>query len=140
MSPLLTTFCDFYRHLSLESLELIDAIYDQNVELQDPVHRITGLPAVKHYFNTMLANTGYCRFLIEQAIEQNGEAFVSWQMSYVHRNIGNGQAIQVSGVSHIKYNQRVHYHRDYFDLGEMVYEQLPLLGTAVRAVKKRMAR
>jgi hypothetical protein len=29
-------------------------------------------------------------------------------------------------------------HRDYFDLGAMLYEQLPLLGAVVRTLKGRL--
>lgn len=139
MKPLLKTFCAFYRSLELQSLENIEAVYADDIELQDPVHRIKGLDAVKTYFATMLANTEYCRFSIERVVEQESEAFVSWQMAFVHQKLGSGKEVTVSGVTHLRFNKRVFYHRDYFDLGEMVYEQLPLLGTAIRAIKNRIA-
>jgi hypothetical protein len=33
---------------------------------------------------------------------------------------------------------KVLYQRDYYDAGEMLYEHLPVLGWAVRGVKKRV--
>ncbi|HGP4674712.1 TPA: nuclear transport factor 2 family protein, partial [Vibrio cholerae O1] len=33
---------------------------------------------------------------------------------------------------------KVTYHRDYFDMGEMLYEQLPVLGQVIRAIKRRL--
>ena len=33
---------------------------------------------------------------------------------------------------------KVCQHRDYFDLGAMLYEQLPLLGPVVRTIKMRL--
>ena len=35
-------------------------------------------------------------------------------------------------------NGKIYYHRDYFDMGAMVYEQLPLLGRIVRKIKQRL--
>jgi hypothetical protein len=35
-------------------------------------------------------------------------------------------------------NDRVVLQRDYYDAGEMIYEHLPLLGWAVRSVKRRV--
>ncbi|MBM3418431.1 MAG: transcriptional regulator [Bacteroidetes bacterium] len=32
------------------------------------------------------------------------------------------------------------YHRDYFDLGEMVYEQIPVFGKIIKTMKSRMAK
>jgi len=32
------------------------------------------------------------------------------------------------------------YHKDYYDLGEMVYEHIPLLGFFVKKIKKRLAK
>jgi len=139
VKPLLKTFCEFYRSLELQSLENIAALYAHDIELQDPVHRIKGLDALTAYFTALLANTEYCRFSIEHVVEQESEAFVSWQMAFVHRKLGSGKEVSVSGVTHLRFHERVFYHRDYFDLGEMVYEQLPLLGTAIRAIKNRIA-
>ncbi|HDY7901818.1 TPA: nuclear transport factor 2 family protein, partial [Vibrio vulnificus] len=50
-----------------------------------------------------------------------------------------GACVEVKGVSHLKFEAgKVIYHRDYFDLGEMLYENLPLLGGIIRAIKQRL--
>jgi hypothetical protein len=46
----------------------------------------------------------------------------------------------VQGSSHLKgVGDKVVYHRDYLDLGAMLYEQLPLLGRVIRSLKNRAA-
>jgi len=32
------------------------------------------------------------------------------------------------------------YHRDYFDMGAFVYENIPVLGSVVRYTKKRLSK
>jgi limonene-1,2-epoxide hydrolase len=44
----------------------------------------------------------------------------------------------VTGVSEIKFDERITYHRDYFDVGSMFYEQVPILKTIIQALKKRL--
>ena len=41
-----------------------------------------------------------------------------------------------SGISRLTIAEgRVLHHRDYFDAGELLYENLPLLGSAIRLVR-----
>ena len=45
----------------------------------------------------------------------------------------------LDGASHLRLaDNRIAYQRDYYDLGAMLYEHIPLLGGAVRAVKARL--
>jgi hypothetical protein len=35
-------------------------------------------------------------------------------------------------------NGKIYYHRDYFDMGAMLYEHLPLLGRIIQRLKHRL--
>ncbi len=63
-----------------------------------------------------------------------------WRMDLRARGLKRGELVQLDGVSHIRFNadNLVDYHRDYFDMGQFVYEHVPVLGWAVRRVKKRL--
>ena len=55
-----------------------------------------------------------------------------------HRKVGGGEPIILDGVSVFKYEEgKAVYQRDYFDLGAMIYEKVPVLGSVVRWIKKR---
>jgi hypothetical protein len=43
-------------------------------------------------------------------------------------------------MSYLQFDKagKVRYHRDYFDLGAMLYEHLPLLGSLVKTIKRRL--
>jgi hypothetical protein len=70
------------------------------------------------------------------------EGYVQWQMNFSHPRLKGGKTIVVDGASYLRFNEagKVSYHRDYFDLGAMLYEQLPLLGRIIVAVKRRLGR
>ena len=49
--------------------------------------------------------------------------------------------INVDGITQLKVvDDIIVYHKDYYDLGEMVYEHIPLLGYFVKKIKTRLAK
>ncbi len=139
MSPILERFCHFYRELDQRPLSELASIYANDIEFQDPVHRVSGLPALHAYFERSMDQVLRCRFDIESVDELDGEAYLRWSMRLAHPRLNGGATITVPGVSHLRFNSHIHWHRDYFDLGAMLYEQLPLLGSIIRTLKRRLA-
>lgn len=139
MSPALAQFCTFFREFNAASLADIAHVYSANAVFQDPVHHIVGREKIARYFARLLFNTSQCQFSIDTVIEQHNCAFVSWILRFSHPRLKAERRIEVSGASHLQFSERIDYHRDYFDLGQMLYEQLPLLGAIIRHIKSRLA-
>jgi hypothetical protein len=58
-----------------------------------------------------------------------------------HPRIRSGKIVRVEGSSFIKtHDGQVIYHREYYDLGSLVYENLPIFGSLTRFIKSRLAR
>ena len=71
-------------------------------------------------------------------IAEENEAAIYWNMSYQHPRLNGGKIVNVQGSSHLKgCDDKVIFHRDYIDLGAMLYEQVPLLGRIIRFLKRR---
>lgn len=139
MNHIIKDFCDYYQDLTQESLSQLDEIYTNDAEFIDPLHTIQGLKNITNYFENMVGNTIYCRFDIEAVLEGEGEAFVTWVMHFAHPKLNNGKNISVPGSSHLKFNYAICYHRDYYDMGQMIYEQIPLLKTLIAKIKNRIS-
>ena len=61
-------------------------------------------------------------------------------MHFQHGKLKNGQPILVEGHSRLKFvDNKVICHRDYFDVGSMLYENVPVVGDLVRLIKNRAA-
>lgn len=129
-----------YRELLPASVEAMSTVYDAGVVFTDPVHRIAGLPALQEYTRQLLVNVRECRFECHRWIIDGDDALVQWVMHLRHPGLRGGTAIAVNGVSrlHINSDGRIDEHEDFYDLGAMVYENIPLLGAAVRSVKRRL--
>lgn len=131
---------EFYHSMDSSSLSQLPEIYHLHTVLIDPVGRHEGLDALRQYFEQLLAQTLYCRFDIQQTLTQDRETVLFWQMIYAHPRLNKGKELTLDGTSHLRFSEnRVIYQRDYYDLGAMLYEHVPLLGSAVKAVKSRLA-
>ena len=139
MSPALAVFCREYQRLGADNLEVLRDIYAPNIHFQDPSHQLAGIDTLVSYFENLFSNVKHCQFEIEQVMEQEGEAFVRWQMRFAHPKLNGGNTICVPGVSQLRFTEQIDSHRDYFDLGAMLYEHIPVMGALVKTIKRRLS-
>ena len=67
-------------------------------------------------------------------------AFVTWTMRFAHAQLRGGKPILVDGVSQLDIaGDKIVRQRDYYDMGAMIYENVPLLGFVVAGLRRRMA-
>lgn len=137
-SRLVARFQQTFQELRHDNLSRLGAVYADDVLFEDPLHRVEGLEALTVYFERMYAGVESIGFEFGEIVEAPGRAMLTWTMHMTHRRLRRGEPLALPGASHIRYDQRVHYHRDYFDAGALLYERLPLLGTVVRAVRRRV--
>ncbi|WP_345549474.1 nuclear transport factor 2 family protein [Microbulbifer aestuariivivens] len=140
MSGLIEELQQYYSDFSAVAGDssLLDSLYDEKVVFRDPVHQVEGLPALKRYFSDMSGGLTSCRFEFDRSVLSEGGACLPWQMHFSHRQLQGGRELSLRGCSLLHFNDRVYYHEDFYDLGAMVYEQVPLLGSVVRGIKKRL--
>ena len=138
MTPLIVEkFNAMYQTLDKDNLHLLSDLYSDDIVFVDALHEIKGLPALEQYFAGMYQNLLYCRFDIHDIQATESSAYLSWKMDYAHPKLGGKQNISVDGVTHLKFDDKITFHRDYADMGQMLYEQIPMLGSAIRFIKKQ---
>lgn len=129
---------EVYQNLSKDNLSQLTALYDEHVIFEDPAHRLEGADTLLAYFKTLYTRVEHCAFIISASQQIGDQGFLTWTMSLAHPKLKSGQLISVQGVSQLKFSKgRIIYQRDYFDLGQLLYENLPVLGSLVRGIKKR---
>lgn len=129
-----------YMRFDKKVLKTLPEIYSEDIQFRDPLHAVNGIINLSQYFDGMMGDLLECRFEFHHSLEmiERGEAILFWTMHYRHKKIAGGKPLELTGNSHLLFNEKVYYHRDYFDAGSMLYEHLPLLGAAIRYVKKRV--
>ncbi len=139
MDPL-NTFLDAFNRLDSTRLDLLDTMYHPDICFTDPAHSLKGIPALKQYFASLYENVRSIRFIFDTRMMSGNLAFVTWTMELSHPPLSKGRSISVDGCSHLSFapDGRVIFHRDYFDLGAMIYEHLPVVGGLIRTLKRRL--
>ncbi len=138
MSQLIDELLVFYRDFSADNLAAISDLYAEQAVFMDPVHKVVGQAAITEYFRAIMADVQACRFEFHNVKCADGQALLEWTMHFRHPKLG-GDSIAVDGCSVLDFSQKIDRHRDYYDLGEMLYEHVPVLGYAVRYLKHKLA-
>ena len=139
-NPLVDNFIELYQALNKNNLHLLGQVYGDDIIFTDPMHQISGLESLTQYFAKLYENVQHIQFEIKEVQQNDSQASLFWQMQYRHPKLNRGQLIRVDGMSQLKFNDKIYFHRDYFDLGQMLYEQVPCVGGVIRLLKTRAAK
>tara|TARA_R110002126_G_scaffold200330_1_gene347957 strand:- start:15789 stop:16232 length:444 start_codon:yes stop_codon:yes gene_type:complete len=133
-------FLAFYNALSHDGLSSLTDIYTEDIVFIDPVHQINNRQQLSEYFSHAYQRLNYCKFKAVSQVDAGQLSFISWEMTLSHPAIGKGKPLIVNGCTELRWRERhIYYHRDYYDLTELVYQHVPILGWATTKVKQRMA-
>jgi hypothetical protein len=116
-----------WNELRADNLHILDDYYDAKVAFTDPLGHETGLELVKRYYVNLYENVKEIEFKFEDAIYDDDKQFFSWTMHLTTDALNSGEPIKVSGATLLRFSNesgKVIYHRDYFDTGEFIYENV----------------
>lgn len=132
-----------YAALSKETVAQLEVLYAENVVFKDPANHIEGRDAMLAHFRNAYENVIQCRFEFNRSkmVVGSSTAYLNWVMYLRHSKIRHGKTIRVDGATLLEFsaNQQIIFHQDWFDLGAMVYEHLPLIGKIIRFLKLKIS-
>lgn len=141
-------FCKIYTDICQISPTELESIYANDILFIDPITTHRGIDEVKDYFANLLTQAQSCQFDIANIFtcsynssqsQSNVSHVVNWTMTLVLKN--NAKVITLDGTTQLGVNNdRIIYHKDYYDLGEMVYEHVPILGFIIKKIKGKLAK
>ncbi len=136
---LLDDFKRFYHEADVGSLDKLDRLYTEDVEFRDPVHTLHGRLALRRYLRELYRDCNSIRFdYLDEHITENG-ASIQWEMKFSHPRVSRGQPITVRGMTLVRFTDRIYYQEDCYDMGQMLYQHIPVLGAVVRYINRRLA-
>ena len=122
--------------------EVLDKLYHQDVVFEDPITKVEGLEELKAYYSHAYANVRSIKFDFKNIIEAGNTFTCEWDMHLKAKMLNFGRKITVRGLSLLEFDEessKVIHHRDYLDLGEMVYEQIPGVASVVKIIKSQLS-
>ena len=133
--------CELYIRLFEElSLELIDGIEDfvsVDIKFKDPFNDIIGLDTFRRLLVKMLDDVRGLKFEVTHRAWNQDVLFLRWSFQGQVKGLDYWK---VQGMSEINFNDQglVCQHIDHWDAAEQFYEKLPLIGTILRFIKRRL--
>lgn len=131
---------EFFNGLSATTMPLVDRFYAENTHFLDPVVDLRGRAGVRKYYENLYKNVESIRFEFSGHVKQGDEQVSMWTMVLKAKRLNGGKELRVIGNSHFKFDPvtgQAVYHRDYFDMGEFIYERIPVVGGLIRYIKGR---
>ncbi len=135
---LIERFKLFYKDVKNPPLDEIGQVYTDSVYFKDPVHEVHGIDALHAYMEEVCHSVDSGRFEYLDELVGGGCAYIKWNMYFKHPKLST-ETIVVRGMSHIQFSDRIYYHEDIYDLGEMLYEHVPVVSFLVKKLKQRLA-
>lgn len=134
----LNRFIEFYKDFKIEDRTRFNSVYDEGIVFVDPFHRVEGQDSLYQYFLEMMARVQDCRFEVDEVVKSDNSAFVAWRMFFTHTALNNKKPICVHGATHLRFSDKITFHRDYFDSSELLYKNIPILGSVVKLIERKM--
>ncbi len=132
-------FKQLYKKFDQDTIRNLPDIYSAQISFKDPVHQLHGIPELSSYFAGFCSDELRCEFNIHNEIVSHGQAFFQWKMYYQHPRLASGKPLVLDGGTLIKFDSHITYHEDFYDMGAMIYQHVPVLGWAVNKVNARIA-
>ena len=124
-----------------ENTQVLKRLYDDNVHFQDPITEAHGFEDVAKYYAHAYSRIRQINFHFHKMHEAGDTVVAEWNMNLAVSGLNGGKPFVVRGVSVLTFNTnsgKIIRHRDYLDVGEMVYENVPLIGGLIRMLKGKL--
>jgi hypothetical protein len=137
MSSRFSEIAHWFQTLSPKSLERVGEMYAQDAVFVDPFNQLEGLASVRAVYQHMFDTLKQPRFVVTRIVERERDGFMTWDFLFECR----GQAQQISGCTQFELNDQglIVLHRDYWDAAQQVYEKIPLLGSVLRMIRRKLS-
>lgn len=128
----------YFEALSDNKNTPISSFYDNGIIFKDPIHEIESIVLLEEYFQKLNRNLKSGGFTFKNIEVTDHKCYLEWDMEVeLYRP---NKRVFSSGISVLTFTNKVVHHRDYFDAGELFYEHVPILGSMIRFIKRKIAK
>ena len=133
----MVTMARFFNGLAPEKLDHLGDVYSPGVEFRDPMHQTRGLAELRRVYEHMFHQLKGVSVTVKDAHGDERTGFLLWTMTYQFR----GGARTITGTSHLTFapDGRVASQHDHWDASFPVYGEFPLIGLAMRGIKRMLS-
>jgi len=119
----------------------LGALVRPDIRFRDPFSNVVGAERMLVIFTRLFEDCVDVRFVAGAPVRGGLVAYVSWTMDYRLRRWAKGPLWRIEGASeiHLTEDGLIAAHIDHWDAAGQFYERLPVIGTVLRAIRRRVA-
>lgn len=131
----LAAITGFLNGLSTEKLDTLGDVYSPGVEFNNPLQQFRGIAALRKAYERVFQQFDKLTVTVNDSHGDERTGFLQWTTTYQVRGRSRG----IMGASYLKFAQdgRVAVQQDYWDASFPVYGEFPLVGWAMRVIRRR---
>jgi predicted SnoaL-like aldol condensation-catalyzing enzyme len=128
-----------YEALTKENIDSLLELYTPGAYFKDPFNEVRGKDAIKHIFLHMFKQIEFPRFKVISFITKDNKSCLLWEF-HIHEPDSYAPNV-IHGCTWLILDKDglIAEHRDYWDAAEELYEKLPILGSFMRWLKRRIS-
>lgn len=135
-------FASFFSSFAPDRVQtLLARTYAADIYFNDTLKVVRGLDELSHYLKDSAEAVEDCRVQIHETTRTaSGDHLVRWSMMIRFKKLRRGVDTWTIGLSHLRFDAQglVVYHQDYWNAADGLFQHIPLLGSAIAAIKRRL--
>ncbi len=131
-----------FESLTPASVSELGRIYSPSVRFSDPFNDVQGLAQVQAIFRHMFETLEQPHFVVTGKVVDGDQCFLLWDFHFRFRAFRRDVAQTIAGTSHLRFDAQglITLHHDYWDAAHGLYQQMPVLGSLMRWLRRRANR
>lgn len=137
-AAVLDAYCRLFEALSPARLDELRGLCTPDVRFVDPFNDVRGIDGLVGLFAHMFRTVSTPRFQVLDRALGAEAGYVRWRFTGGFR----GRGLAIEGMSELRFDLRsgrIREHVDHWDAAGQVYARLPLVGAAVRGLRRLFA-
>jgi ketosteroid isomerase-like protein len=128
-----------FETLTSQSVADLGRIYAPDARFIDPFNDVQGLAQIQQIFRHMFETLEQPHFVVTGKVVDNGQCFLLWNFHFRFRAFRRDVAQTIAGTSHLQFDGQglITLHHDYWDAAHGLYQQMPVLGSLMRWLRRR---
>ena len=130
----------YFETLRSDNVERLHDLAAPNIRFVDPFNDVRGVDQVVCILRRMFEDATEVSLRMLDRACQGDRCFLRWEFFCRPRRLAKGRAWRIEGVSMVRFDaeERVVEHIDYWDAAEQFYGRLPVIGTLLRGIGRRL--
>lgn len=136
-------YANYFDTLLPNTVARLKDLAAEDLHFKDPFNDLHTIDSAIRLFEEMFEETINPRFEVTHIAACDSTAFLRWNFTFTPKSalLNVREPWKIVGVSEVRCNAegKIIEHIDHWDSGRYFYERLPLFGSVVRLIRRRMA-